>query len=187
MEHSNQTRLARSSLDRFFIFLATGFGIGFLSDLVPIRTLNFRMKSSQRRLTGSGFLGSCIGFGLVWMGLPLSGWPGFILLCAFTMIAILISDRAETLLGIHDDSRIVIDEIFGFFWAVLFVPLDSLSEPQRISLLVTGFILFRIFDLLKLPFKQAQNLRGGLGVVADDLLAGLLTNLILQIGIRLIF
>ncbi|MFW6016797.1 MAG: phosphatidylglycerophosphatase A [bacterium] len=81
---------------------------------------------------------------------------------------------------IHDDGRIVIDEIVGLFVTFIGIPL----KPW---LIITGFILFRFFDILKpLGINQVQKLSGGWGVMADDFLAGVFANILLQISLRII-
>ena len=77
---------------------------------------------------------------------------------------------------VHDSSEIVIDEVAGFFVAMALLPISFKA-------FVLAFIIFRLFDILK-PFPinyMDKNVQGGFGVVADDVLAGLFTNIILQV------
>jgi phosphatidylglycerophosphatase A len=77
------------------------------------------------------------------------------------------ADRAERALGAKDPGAIVADEVAGMTLAVLTLPIDAVS-------LTVGFVLFRVFDVLKpFPAGTAQHLPGGLGVMLDDLIAGL--------------
>ncbi|MDI6809693.1 MAG: phosphatidylglycerophosphatase A, partial [Candidatus Eisenbacteria bacterium] len=86
-----------------------------------------------------------------------------------------ISERAEKFLGKRDDQRIVIDEIMGFFVAMLWVPKTALF-------IIIGFILFRFFDIVKPPpIRLVERARGGYGVVLDDVMAGVYANIILHI------
>ncbi|MVM30908.1 phosphatidylglycerophosphatase A [Spirosoma sp. HMF4905] len=73
-----------------------------------------------------------------------------------------------------DSYRVVIDEIAGMCLSLLFIPINEKS-------LLAGLVLFRLFDIAK-PFgiRKLEKLRGGWGVMFDDLLAGLYANLILQ-------
>lgn len=91
-------------------------------------------------------------------------------------IAIMSANRSERELG-HDAKPIVIDEVAGQ-WITL------LTAPRIWYIYVAGFILFRIFDVLKpFPVYQSQKFPGGYGIVTDDILAGLyamMTLLILQ-------
>ncbi|GAB2572822.1 hypothetical protein GCM10027190_23540 [Spirosoma areae] len=73
-----------------------------------------------------------------------------------------------------DSYRVVIDEIAGMSLSLLFVPIHLKS-------LLAGLFLFRLFDILKpLGIRRLEKLGGGWGVMLDDLLAGLYTNLVLQ-------
>lgn len=72
-----------------------------------------------------------------------------------------------------DPSYIVIDEVVGLWITLLFV-------PKTIFLFTFGFVLFRLFDILKPSFVYSvQSLKGSLGVMLDDILAGILSLLIL--------
>jgi phosphatidylglycerophosphatase A len=73
-----------------------------------------------------------------------------------------------------DSSKIVIDEAAGMCVSLLFVPLS-------LKYIVTAFVLFRFFDIAKPLFiRRAERLPRGWGVMADDLLAGIYTNLMMQ-------
>jgi phosphatidylglycerophosphatase A len=96
-----------------------------------------------------------------------------IVLAALLPIAIASAHRAERTLG-HDASPIVIDEVVGQMIALLWV-------PRTWPWLLAGFLLFRLFDIWKpLGARRLQDLPGGWGVVADDVLAGLYAFLVLQ-------
>ena len=74
-----------------------------------------------------------------------------------------------------DSSRIVIDEAAGMCISLLFVPVT-------VQYLVAGLLLFRFFDIIKpLYIRNAESLSGGWGVMMDDVLAGLYTNIVLQV------
>ncbi len=80
-----------------------------------------------------------------------------------------------------DPSEIVIDEVSGMWIALFFI-------PQNLLLFMIGFILFRFFDIKKPSvINNIQYLRGGIGIMADDILAGIFTCFILHIGIYLFF
>lgn len=94
----------------------------------------------------------------------------------FTCFSIFISALAEEkVFQKKDDRRIVIDEMLGFLIAILGIDIKSFS------LLFLGFIIFRILDIYKLGIKKIQNLPSGFGIVADDFLCGIITNIILRI------
>lgn len=88
--------------------------------------------------------------------------------------------RAEKLLGEKDSSRIVIDEFAGYSASVAFIPPD-------LSYYIAAFFLFRFFDILKPgPIKWFERtFHGGIGIMLDDLIAGIYVNLLLQIWIHL--
>lgn len=94
--------------------------------------------------------------------------------------AVWAAHRAEAALGRHDPGCIVIDEIAGMAVTLLGLPFTPISA-------VTGFALFRVFDIAKPPPVRTLDRRvpGGLGVVADDVAAGILANLVLRAGIHL--
>ena len=74
-----------------------------------------------------------------------------------------------------DHNRVVIDEISGMCITLLFVPVS-------LKYIITGFILFRFFDIVKPLFiRRLESLPGGWGVMADDVLAGVYSNIILQL------
>jgi phosphatidylglycerophosphatase A len=87
------------------------------------------------------------------------------------------ADKAESIFGEKDSSHIVIDEIAGFMLA-------NFAAPQSVSAIVIAFILFRFFDIIKpYPARAAERLRGGFGVVLDDLVAGVYSLVIVRIAI----
>lgn len=76
-----------------------------------------------------------------------------------------------------DASCIVIDEVVGMWIAILMIPHDW-------RYFLAALVLFRIFDISKILFiKKAENLKGGLGVMADDVVAGIYSNLLIQLFI----
>lgn len=89
--------------------------------------------------------------------------------------AILVSQAYENMTNTHDSKEIVIDEVVGFLITMTWLPMTWQS-------LVAGFVLFRIIDITKPPpIRQLdQKIKGGVGVVIDDIAAGLVCNIILQ-------
>lgn len=119
-----------------------------------------------------GTFGSLVAFGLFILLKP----PLFIhiiLLFLITPIGIISSHHAERLLNDKDSRYIVIDEFCGYLFSVTLVPF---------SYAFAAFLLFRFFDILK-PFpirKIGAILSGGKGIMADDIMAAIYTNSILQ-------
>jgi phosphatidylglycerophosphatase A len=112
-------------------------------------------------------------------------WVQIVVTLASIWVAILISTRAEFYYG-HDARAIVIDEVVGMMVTFLLVPIPEDSLHVVLVLLV-GFVLFRIFDVLKpFPAGRAQNLPKGQGIVMDDVLAAVYANLGLRVLIMVL-
>jgi phosphatidylglycerophosphatase A len=116
---------------------------------------------------------------LLWV-VPFSSRGLALFLVAVIAVGTWAAHRAESLLGEKDPGAIVIDEVAGMTLSVLVFPLTPL-------VLGAGFILFRIFDVVKPPPAHgSQKLRGGLGVMVDDLVAGAYALAVLALAKRLI-
>jgi phosphatidylglycerophosphatase A len=102
-----------------------------------------------------------------------------VVILVFAPVAVWASGIAEKALG-KDAKPIVIDEVAGQWLALAFF-------PRPLLVVVTGFVLFRLFDVLKpFPVYQSQRLSGGWGVVVDDLLAGFYAAIMLYLVRRVI-
>ena len=124
-----------------------------------------------------GTWGSVAGL-LFAVSLNLSPVVQFLVIACGIVIGIISSDTAEIVIGEHDSGRIVIDEFVGYLVSVFYV-------PHTYVFLIAGFLLFRIFDILK-PFpinRIDESLSGGLGIMADDLLAGICAGILLRLWI----
>ncbi len=96
-------------------------------------------------------------------------------LCLITLAGILASAEISRSTGLEDPSFIVIDEVAGQLLTFLFLPVSWMN-------LILGFIAFRAFDMLKpFPIRKLESLGSGVGVMADDLLAGVYANVLLHI------
>jgi phosphatidylglycerophosphatase A len=93
------------------------------------------------------------------------------------LVGVPVASRCEEIFGQPDASEIVIDEVVGVWVSLLFLPL---TWPT----IAAGFVLFRVFDIWKpWPVRQVEHLLpSGLGVMVDDVLAGIYANL----GVRLL-
>lgn len=151
--------------DKLTEFLATGFFIS----LIPEKLTGFR------KFTGAGFLGTALAF-LMYPLLPEGGAAYGVFLAVFVIFSVITAGRASRIYGTHDDPRIVIDEVAGYWIAAAFL-------ERTIFSLTSAFIFFRILDTLKpWPIKKLeQNLAGGFGIVFDDALAGLEANLLTRL------
>lgn len=146
---------------RLAVWIATGFGIGWLP-LAPATwaslVVAFLLYYSAR--LEDGIFAGVIG-GVIVVGIWAAG-------------------EAEKTLG-HDAHAIVIDEVAGMLIAVWAIPLGT--RPWAV--LGIAFVLFRIIDVWKpFPIRQSQRLPGGLGVMVDDILAAALANVLTRLAIH---
>ena len=127
----------------------------------------------------SGTVGSFVTVVAIWL-LPLTPLRIAVALVVVTPIGIWAGSRVERLLGKKDPGVIVIDEVAGMLLSVILL-------PRTIPVLVTAFLLFRLFDIWKpFPARESQALTGGMGVMVDDLVAGVYA-LVLVLGARAFF
>ncbi|MBN2209381.1 MAG: phosphatidylglycerophosphatase A [Candidatus Coatesbacteria bacterium] len=101
-------------------------------------------------------------------------WCYFLLVAALYLLGVWAAGRAERISGKKDDGRIVIDEVVGAMITMFYLPLDW-------RLLVAGFFAFRVFDVAKPGFRRVQKIRGGHGVMIDDVFAGVMANFSLRL------
>ncbi|MBL6765821.1 MAG: phosphatidylglycerophosphatase A [Verrucomicrobiae bacterium] len=156
----------QSARDRFIVFAAKGFGAGYAPK-------------------APGTFGSIAG--IAWFALLLltPNLTTYVIGCVGAVFAsVYLCGEAERILGLKDPGSVVIDEIIAL--PICYLPyvingraadgsLPSIGTTftEHAWLVVAGFILFRLFDILKPPpIYQIQDLPGGWGVTADDVLAG---------------
>jgi len=150
-------RLARTVLTDPVHILAFGFGAG-LSPVAP------------------GTVGSLLGVGLAWLtrdlGLALQGG----IAVAVILAGIWICGESARRIGVHDHGGIVWDEIAGMYVTLL-------VAPPTITAWLLGFALFRVFDIAKpWPIRDLDHrLRGGIGIMLDDLAAALYALILLAL------
>jgi phosphatidylglycerophosphatase A len=127
----------------------------------------------------SGTVGSFVTAVAIWL-LPLTPLRIGIALIAVVLVGMWAGSRVERVLGRKDPGVIVIDEVAGML-------LSTIMLPRTLPVLITAFLLFRLFDIWKpFPARESQALTGGMGVMVDDLIAGLYT-LVLIMGARTLF
>jgi len=144
-------------MKHFILLLATGFGVGY-SPIAP------------------GTLGTLVAIPIYYFLSEIPSPLYEITLVGFFFLSVWVSENAERFFGKKDDQRIVIDEIIGFLITMLWV-------PKTIPFIIIGFFLFRFFDILK-PFpirRLEKGLKGGYGVVLDDVLAGVYGSIVLHL------
>lgn len=82
-----------------------------------------------------------------------------------------IADSGELFFAEKDPQQVVLDEIMGFWISVLFFPFNW-------KIIILAFILFRLYDIIKpFPIAKFENIKGGLGIMLDDFVSGIYTNL----------
>jgi phosphatidylglycerophosphatase A len=110
---------------------------------------------------------------LAWQGAYPPLLFSLILTLIITMVGVWSSSMVEPIWG-KDPSKVVIDEVAGMAIGMLFLPVN-------VKYVLCAFILFRFFDIVKPLFvRKMEQLPAGWGIMADDVLAGIYTNIILQ-------
>jgi len=106
----------------------------------------------------------------------IAGWPAL----EVTVILVLLAagcwagSVAEAHYARTDPGYVVLDEVVGMLVTLLFVPVSAKGA-------LVGFFLFRLFDIVKpFPARQCERLHGGVGIMTDDLVAGIYGNLALR-------
>lgn len=115
------------------------------------------------------------------LGLLPASRPALVMLVvAVIVVGTWAAQDAERSLGGKDPGAIVIDEVAGMAVSVIALPLTP-------AVLLAGFLLFRVFDVVKpYPANALQRLRGGVGVMIDDLVAGLYALVLLLVARALV-
>lgn len=102
------------------------------------------------------------------------------LIVCITMAGIWAATRVEKLLGRKDPGIVVIDEVAGQL--ITFLPILLIDPFTEWPLIVAGFLLFRAFDIWKpYPVRRLESLESGLGIMADDVLAGAYAAIVLSL------
>ena len=121
-----------------------------------------------------GTVGSLAG-AAIFLLVPKNALLQIILFALLCVAGCIVSGKAERIYKNKDDKRIVIDEVCGIFLLYLLIPF-------YVSYLIIGFVIFRLLDIWKpFPIKRLQELKGSLGIMADDILAAIYSFIIIQI------
>lgn len=137
-------------------FLAYGFGTG----LMPF---------------APGTFGSLVGVALFWFMAPMAAGPYAALVVVMFVAGIYICGTTANDVGAVDPGFIVYDEVVGFLVAMYLMPADW-------RWIAAGFVIYRVFDIWKpFPIHNVEHVLGlGSGIMADDVIAGIYTLIILQ-------
>ncbi|MFH1442115.1 MAG: phosphatidylglycerophosphatase A [Candidatus Omnitrophota bacterium] len=96
-----------------------------------------------------------------------------------TILGFLTAGKAAKVFNKRDPCCVVIDEVAGMLISLMFIPHD-------LKWVITGFLVFRLMDTLKpFPAARIERLHGSLGIMGDDIVAGIYTNIVLQLVLRL--
>ena len=150
-------------MDRLFLWIATGGGSGYLPK-------------------APGTWGTLVALPLHYllMAAAVSTNAYLVVVAVVSVVGVICAGAAEKIIDRKDPGCVVIDEIAGMLLALT-------AAPAGVLAYVAGFALFRFFDILK-PFPVSwldRHLNGGLGIMLDDLAAGLYAGLCLQLVLRL--
>ena len=125
----------------------------------------------------SGTVGTLVGLALY--AIPGFETPPVILTLLFAVFVLGIKAAAimEKRYG-HDPAEVTIDEVLGIWVSLVFL-------PKGIIIAIAGFFVFRIMDIIKpWPARTFDKIKGGFGIMMDDAVAGLYTNIVLSILYR---
>ncbi|MFA6283290.1 MAG: phosphatidylglycerophosphatase A [Desulfurivibrionaceae bacterium] len=144
-------------MDRLFMTIATGFGAGYLPK-------------------APGTWGSLVALPLHFFLRQLPPDHYALALTAIFFIAVITAGQAEKILDRKDPGVVVIDEVIGML-------ITLIAAPNNPLIWLLGFFIFRFFDIFKpYPIRIIdQRVNGGMGIVLDDVLAGIYSLIVLQV------
>lgn len=149
-------------MNRLILVFSSNFGLGYF----PI---------------ASGTIGTLAGIPAFFLIAHLQPfWRGLVLV-ALLLFSFWVAGEAGKIYGVTDDKRIVIDELVGYLISVAWLPFSWVTAAA-------GFVLFRLFDILKPPPASwfDRTLKNGFGVVMDDVMAGVYTAAVLYLVLPLL-
>jgi phosphatidylglycerophosphatase A len=119
---------------------------------------------------------------VVWFLIPWHAfWLNLGLVTFFFFLGIFASEYIEQRIGEIDPPYVVIDEVVGIWLAMTLIA--PIQYPENLGLIVLAFLIFRFFDITKIkPIRQLELIGGGFGIMADDILAGIFTGIVINLG-----
>jgi len=145
----------------------------------PVHLLAFGLGTGASPYA-PGTVGTLLGIPLVYLLSPWPLWVYLVATIALTIVGVWVCDKTSKDIGVHDHGGIVIDEVAGYMVTMIAVPVNVWT-------LTAAFFIFRFFDIVK-PWPIAwldKKVQGGLGIMVDDLLAGVYGLAVIWIGIWL--
>jgi phosphatidylglycerophosphatase A len=130
-----------------------------------------------------GTFGSLVGVGIFWLLIRVNPLVIVVAILAVTFAGIWAGSRVEQVSGRKDPGKVVVDEVAGQMIALF--PL-TLFARWSTGAVILSFILFRFFDIVKpYPANRLQDLDGGMGIMFDDLVAGVYSAVVVSIILRI--
>jgi len=155
MNETGNKEYIQTTLDKLIKLIATGFYTGF----VPV---------------APGTAASILAL-IIYLLLPENHALYWMILIVLIIGGTIVSGEAEKMFKEKDSSCIVIDEICGYMLTMAFL-------PKNLHLAIIGFFLFRTLDIIKPSFvKEVEKLQGGIGIMLDDIVSGMICSLVLHI------
>lgn len=131
-----------------------------------------------------GTFGSLVGVGLFLLLVRTNPFVIVVAILAVTFAGIWAGSRVEQVSGRKDPGKVVVDEVAGQMIALF--PLALFARWSTLAVIVS-FILFRLFDIVKpYPANRLQDLHGGMGIMFDDLVAGVYGGIVVSIVLRIL-
>lgn len=165
-----KTDIKTKSFRDYFALAVTTFGVGYL----PYAPGTYGSAVGVGIYLLAAFAESRIGGAMIagsWTEAQITAWfhvVNLVLFLLFCLLGIWASGRSTKLFKNKDPQQAVVDEVIGQLITFLFIPF-----AMSWWLVLAGFLLFRLFDIWKpYPIDSLQNLPAGIGVCADDILAG---------------
>ena len=128
----------------------------------------------------SGTVATAAAIPVYLLGWMAGGHPAVLALALFFCVAgVFAAGALESILEYHDPSEAVVDEVAGFLLTMIWI-------PPSLATCAAGFVIFRALDILKpWPASRLERLPGGWGIMADDIVCGIIGNLLLHGAIAL--
>jgi phosphatidylglycerophosphatase A len=136
-----------------------------------------------------GSLGAIVVYLALWYTVGVPWWGLAALIVVAGVVNVTLGEWAVEYYRNPDPKPVVIDEAAGMWLSLFFVPVPGPAQNgfRGLCICAAAFFLFRLLDILKLPpARQLERLPAGVGILCDDLAAGIQANIVLQVIFRLL-